>query len=225
MGSKSTFDIKTITTNVISNAIYAALVAIAALVSLKDVFDELSTPITQPLSTLLVAALVLAVPAFYMGRLFVKQKGEENEEAVDGFKEIRGDEGRELLESIANAKNSIVTTAFSADKPSSEYLDILLGKLDSGVAITRVISAEIEQRQQSSWLNQFADKPHYKEKKVSEGLPFDIYIFDEKQTYIYFPADKEHDQFKDGIVFQSNEIAKRFRRILDKSIDKAKKEH
>ena len=224
MGNRTTLDIKAITTNVISNAIYAALVAIVALISFKDAIDELSAPVTQPLSTLLVISLVLVVPSFYLGRLFVQKRNSEDAVPEREYSNIRGDEGRELLQSIADAKSSIVTTAFSLDEPSSEYLNTLLAKLDDGVAVTRVLSSEVEKLQQSSsWLSQFEGKPHYKEKKISEGLPFDIYIFDEKQTNIYFPADKEHDQFKDGVVFQSEEMAKRFRRVLDKAIDNTKK--
>lgn len=135
------------------------------------------------------------------------------------YETITGQEGDELIESIKAAEKSIVTTAFSSDKPTDKYLKSLLGKLDEGVAITRILPSNCNTDHDSSWTNQFKEKPHYKEKITNgDGFPFDIYIFDNKLTKLYFPASHEHDQFKDGVVFSCPDMASKFKTALDRAV-------
>ena len=135
------------------------------------------------------------------------------------FSFVKGQEGKEIEASINAATKSIVTTAFSADKPTEKYVNNLLAKLDKGISVTRLISKENKDNPDYRWAEAFYQKPHFIEKVVDGfSFPFDVYIFDGKTTRIYFPISQEHNHFKDGVKFECEELAAKFKVALDKVI-------
>ncbi|TDF37455.1 hypothetical protein EYS14_15000 [Alteromonadaceae bacterium M269] len=191
---------------------YRSYVISAAIGLSIFLFGLFSDGVSRP--TLIIISISIFLLLFVLVKQIDAYGDKENQ-----YTKVKGREGKELIKPIKAAERSIVLTTFSEDKPSPKYLKALMKKLNDNVSITRFITQELENNR-PEWLKQF-DKnsmPNYEEKVIQgKALPFDVYIFDEKLTYAYFPPAGEHKLFKEGSVFHSTYMASNYRAALDKS--------
>lgn len=165
----------------------------------------------DPLTSIYISLLVIAF--LVIGSLQVKIIESKDKQ----YSFIRGDEGKELMQSIEASERSIMLTSFSLDEPTEEYISLMLRKLEDGVTVTRVIDARLSSASKPDWLKQFEGRKHYVERTVKNSvLPFDVYIFDDVVTKIYFPDSHDHEHFKRGVKFDNSSITSMFKTALYK---------
>ena len=134
------------------------------------------------------------------------------------YKLFTNADGQELRKDIIEVKKSILVTHFSKSTPSDDYIALMLGRLNQGITITRLIPSSINKEDVDfKWLKKFEGLKYYIEKQV-DGifLPFDVIIYDDEKVEILFPISADSDHYSQGIEFNNSQVATMFRIALER---------
>ena len=115
-----------------------------------------------------------------------------------------------VMRYIGAARKSIVVTHFSDAVPSNEYVSLMLGKIDAGVQVRRIVPQDFDpDSPRNAWLERFEGLAKYTQARIaSMDIPIEFYVIDSSKVIMLYERGVGSDWANAGIQIDNADVAR-----------------